>query len=525
MIHRRVVWVGIFLLGLSVLPTELQGAGAGTTGASFLKLSVGARAEALGDAGVVGLEGIESLYWNPAGLAHGGGSSQLLVSHQQLWQDISATAVAFGFRNERLGYVALGLAQLGVDSWNNLPGESGVDAGDLAILVGFARSLSERVGLGVAVRTLHSSVGDHSASGFSLDCGLRYRLSDRMVLAGAVRNLGSGLSYLDEEPDPLPTMGSFGGAVAWNRFLVLGEVRKERGLDAYGGLGAEIRLHPMLALRAWSRLGSAVERATSDASWGVGIGLPSGLDVDYSYRGSDLGGAHQFSGTYRFGAGMGTGAGGPAGTESSPGASIPSNLVVVKELLASAVDSLLAIMPRPGGGTILLGRGEEGRSGAGKGEGTRSGDDLLENILVERLTGMGLSVRLAEEEADPDSVGAGSSEAGPVVEYHVLDLKVNYPSGGRRHFIGRKELHRMVWVDVHLRLLQGDGAVRWAGGAERTYRDVVPFSLLNSLKTDGFGFTDAESEGQKWDRILEPLIATAIVGGLIYLFYSNKGSD
>ena len=68
-------------------------------------------------------------------------------------------------------------------------------------------------------------------------------------------------------------------------------------------------------------------------------------------------------------------------------------------------------------------------------------------------------------------------------------------------------------------------AARWAGTAERTYRDVVPFSLLKSVESEEFSFTQAEAGEQKWDKVLEPVIATAIVGGLIYLFYSNKGSE
>ncbi len=522
MIHRRVVWVGICLLSLVAAPSESVGASVGTTGASFLKLSVGARAEALGEAGVVGLEGIESLYWNPAGLATGG-SRELLVSHQRLWQDVSATAFALGFRNDRVGSIALGFEQLGIDAWNNLSGESAVDARDLAVIVGFGRSLSERLAVGVAARTLHSGLGDHSASGFSVDCGLRYRFSDRLVMAGAVRNLGSGLSYLDADADPLPAIGSFGGAFRWKSLLVVGEARKERGIDAYGALGVEIRVHPVLALRAGSRFGSAVERAASDAAWGVGIGLPNGLRADYSYRDSDLGGSHQVSGTYGFGGAVGMDGGSPAGREYSSESSVPSNLVVVKGLLAGAVDSLLAMMPRPEGDHIYLRKSQASSTDQKKGEETRSGDDVLENILTEKLTHMGLSVHVT---AEGDTLSDPTVSSAPVLEYSVLDLKVTYPSGGRRYYFGRKELRRLVWVDIHLRMLEmPDEAIQWAGGGERSYRDVVPFSLLKSLKTEGFSFTEAESEDRKWDRILEPVIATAIVGGLIYLFYSNKGSE
>ncbi len=518
---HRVVWVGVCMLFLSGLLAPPGAAAVGTTGASFLKLSVGARAEALGEAGVVGLDGVESLYWNPAALV-AVESPQAMVSHQQLWQHVTATAIAFAFRNDRVGSIAVGLEQMGIGSWNNVSGEAGVDAGDLAVLVGIGRSLSERVAVGVAARTLHSNIGDHSASGFSVDCGLHYRVSDRLVLAGAVRNLGSGFSYMDAAADPLPSVGSFGGAFRWRSVLFVGEARKERGTDAYGAVGAEIRVHPLLSLRAGSRLGSTADRASSNAAWGLGVGLPAGLRFDYSFHDSDLGGSHQFSGTYLWGGGLGMEGG---GAEYGSSASIPSNLVVIKGLLGAVVDSLMAVMPRPAGQRIVLKKSPDAITRA-KEESGRTGDNLLESTLAERLTNMGFAVQLAgASRADTISAASASSSPAPVLEYRVMDLKVNYPSGGRRHFIGRKELQRMIWVDVQMRLMEGTDTVRWAGGGGRSHRDVVPLRMLNYLKTEGFGLTEAATEEQKWDRVLEPLIATAIIGGLIYLFYSNKGSD
>ncbi len=525
---QRAVVVGLgaalFLAG----PASAKGATVGTTGASFLKLSVGARAEAMGDVGVVGLDGVESLYWNPAGLAVGGGQTKILVSHQQLWQGVSATAVAVGLRSRGFGSLALGIEQLGVGAWNNLDTGAGIDASDLAILLGFGRSLTSRMAVGVTGRTLHSTIGDHSASGFSLDCGLRYCMSDHLVLAGAVRNMGPGISFGGESEDPLPISGSLGGALECKRFSLLGEVRKERGTDAYAGLGLEFRVHPILALRMGSRMGASEQRATSDMTWGTGIGLRRGLGLDYSYRDCDLGSTHQFSGTYLFG---GWGGGENARSAPGEGTAVASHLAVVKGLLASAVDSLVLLMPTPSGREVLVRRAYEPAeevSGRGNDASDESDGELLEAVLVEQLTRSGLAVHLPSGAgAVEDSLADEAvSSAIPVLEYRILELKVSYPSGGRRHYVGRKEVERLVLVHLHLRLMEGSGAVvRWAGAAERSYRDVVPFSLLPSLRSEGFGFTDAETEDRKWDRILEPVIATAIVGGLVYLFYSNKGSD
>lgn len=528
MVHRQVVVVFMSLFVPIVTfsgPAPAVGttAGVGTTGASFLKLSVGARPEGLGDVGVVGLEGVESLYWNPACLASTNGARSLMVTHQQLWQDVSATGFAIGFPAGRLGTVAVGVERLGVEAWNNLGGLEAVEARDLAVLLGVGRRLTDRTDLGATARTLHSKIGDHSASGVSFDCGVRLRVSSRLAVAGAVRNLGPGLSYSDAGGDPLPVVGSLGGAWEWEGLTLVAEARKERGIDAIGCVGAEVQVHPMLALRGGARLGAGDERAGSDVTWGAGIGRRNGLRFDYSYRDSDLGASHQFSGMLPLG-GVGLPGGGVSAAEA---AGIPSNLVVVKELVSSGLDSLLAIMPVPGTEGIVIRRGGEPPARLEGDADDGSGANLVEDLLAERLTRRGLTVHVGSSPSGADTLAeASTARALPVLEYRMIELRVDYPSGRRRHYLGRKEVERVVRVHVHLRLLERTGgAVRWAGTAERARRDVVPFSLLRSLESAGFGFTRAEAEEQKWDKVLEPVIATAIVGGLIYLFYSNKGTD
>jgi len=517
---RRTILIGLCLLLVGSASGGLEAATVGTTGASFLKLNVGARAEAVGGIGVVGLGGAGSLYWNPAGLA-ADGPGVLAVSHQRLWQDVDATAVAFGYSGLSVGTFALGIERLGVSSWNNLATGPGIDARDLAIILGFGRGLTERTRVGVSARSLSSKIGDHSASGFSFDCGVHHRVFDRLTLGAAVRNLGPGISFSDGDEDPLPLVGSLGGVWRWRRLALMGEVRNERGIDTYGCVGTEVRLHPWLALRAGSRLGCEVEQATSDFTWGAGIGLPSGLAFDYSYRDSDLGTSHQFSGLFPFGGG-----GDEVGGVGQPGA-LPSNLAVVKGLFSGAVDSLLALIPATRGREIVIrpraGGSTEG--GRGKGEDIVTDQGLVEDVLSERLTAKGYAVYTGRVPAAEDSAEAEWGDI-PVLEYRILELSVDYPCGRRRHYIGRKEIERLMRVHLNLRLLGRDGGgVLWAGAAERAYRDIVPFGLIPALESEGFAFTKAETSAQKWDRVLEPVIATAIVGGLVYLFYSNKSSE
>ncbi len=175
---------------------------------------------------------------------------------------------------------------------------------------------------------------------------------------------------------------------------------------------------------------------------------------------------------------------------------------------------------------MILRQQSSGAAGAhAKAPEAGSAESLLEDLLAERLSRSGWVVKTSASAVD-SVAEVTASGGGPHLEYRILELKVDYPSGWRRHYVGRREIERVVRANLHLRLMEdGEGAVLWAGTAERASRDVVPFDLLSSLESQSFGFTKAQAQDQKWDRILEPVIATAIVGGLIYLFYSNKSTS
>ena len=71
----------ILLLGSPMSSVQAQTvSGTGTTAAAFLKIGVGARALAMGEACATQAEDITALYWNPAGLARLQ-SPQILVNH------------------------------------------------------------------------------------------------------------------------------------------------------------------------------------------------------------------------------------------------------------------------------------------------------------------------------------------------------------------------------------------------------------------------------------------------------------
>ena len=71
MIRGFTIGVLLLLTGLPVLAQEFvtDVSNKGTTGAAFLEIGIGARAEAMGGAYSGEAGRVEMIYWNPAGLA------------------------------------------------------------------------------------------------------------------------------------------------------------------------------------------------------------------------------------------------------------------------------------------------------------------------------------------------------------------------------------------------------------------------------------------------------------------------
>jgi hypothetical protein len=68
---------------------------AGTDAAAFMKIGLGSpRAQALGRAYSALASGADSLYWNPAGIAHST-QRELFAAHLQWVQDYSGSTVAY----------------------------------------------------------------------------------------------------------------------------------------------------------------------------------------------------------------------------------------------------------------------------------------------------------------------------------------------------------------------------------------------------------------------------------------------
>ena len=179
----------------------------------------------------------------------------------------------------------------------------------------------------------------------------------------------------------------------------------------------------------------------------------------------------------------------------------PTNMDLLVETVASAVDESLARieMPDDAATAPLLVVAQS----------KHDADWMVEHLLANRLLTRGFSVTLDSTAAQPTSMR---------LSYRVLDLGVSAHSGLRG-----SEVSRQGRVTLALRLSdERDDVVHWQDEITLTQRDRIPKKQLAILQHDQFKFAKTELEEQTWSKFVEPVIVSTVLGGLIYLFFSNR---
>jgi TonB family protein len=130
----------------------------------------------------------------------------------------------------------------------------------------------------------------------------------------------------------------------------------------------------------------------------------------------------------------------------------------------------------------------------------------------------------ARAEAVPEASHPPVTERGTTLSFRVSEMEMRYPDVGRRFGVGPKRVERFARMRVDLRLKRA-GQLLWAGTAEHYASDRVPFGALPYLESDAYAFAKPEIAPGKWGRVLEPVLVSGMIGGLVFLFYANQTSN
>ena len=161
-----------------LFPT-LGGQRAGISTAEFLKISVGSRATALGDAFVAVDNDASALYWNPAGLVQFN-NDQVMFSHNKWVVDINHDFIGAVYHLD--GTNAFGVAMTSLYT-NDMPvttefapfgtGEY-FKYQDLAFAVSYSRKMTDKFSFGGTVRYIEETLDKLKMRGVMIDLGTYY---------------------------------------------------------------------------------------------------------------------------------------------------------------------------------------------------------------------------------------------------------------------------------------------------------------------------------------------------------------
>jgi hypothetical protein len=199
-----VPWIAAALCGLSVLQTWAQG----TAGFEILRLQVYPRGSALGGSLVSDDGHIESLYYNPAGLA-GLRQQTAAAGYMNYLLDINSGYLAFARPEKQWGNWGMHLLYTNYGDFDRRD-KYGVDQGkfyasDFVIGFSWAKAFENSLQVGGSGKFVHSKIADYTASALALDLGVQYQLMpDRLKVGAGLFNLGRTTNVYIHSDDDLP---------------------------------------------------------------------------------------------------------------------------------------------------------------------------------------------------------------------------------------------------------------------------------------------------------------------------------
>ncbi len=288
----------------------------GTDGALELLIPIGSRGTSMGGAVVANTYGVESIVWNPAGLAELEGT-EAMFTYMPYIADIDVNFAGVATRMEDFGTLAASVKVVNIgdmeETTQEYPNGTGRTFSPTMTVIGlsYARILTANVSFGVNAMFIHEDVFNVQASGVAFDVGFLYNPRWRGLQLGfTVKNYGPEMSYsgdgfkqpLDDrlgaaESAPFDLPSSINMGVAYdvysegpNQATVSGNFRSNNYSEDYYQAGAEYVYDGKYSFRAGYNF-SDDDYYLYGASLGAGLKLNVGgtdLTFEYSWTETDV---------------------------------------------------------------------------------------------------------------------------------------------------------------------------------------------------------------------------------------------
>ncbi|MBC8490149.1 MAG: PorV/PorQ family protein [Bacteroidetes bacterium] len=274
-----------------------QNDGAGNTGLAFLKLGVGARSIAMGEAFSSISDDATAIIYNPARLNFGLNNNVTLM-HNFSVQDMSTDFIGTKFTIDKFAF-GVGILKTSVNDIEvrNIPGEplDKFDSQNLSINLSVSYKLYDVFSIGISSKFLYEKIYVDDASGLGFDFGTSYS-KDNLNFSFVVANIGS-IDELRNTSTKLPTLVRFGSGYSFFEedfsFLI--------GVDGFKVLdGGQLHIHTggEVGYRdfVFARVGYQSNYENKNITTGLGFKYKS-IYLDYAFvpYTSEFGSSNTFS--------------------------------------------------------------------------------------------------------------------------------------------------------------------------------------------------------------------------------------
>ncbi|MDD5361115.1 MAG: type IX secretion system protein PorQ [Ignavibacteria bacterium] len=311
MINRKILFVIAVILSFYCANASAQQ----QSTYNFLKLNVDARSSAMAGNLVATENDVNTIYYNPAGLASLDGKKASVGFFKYL-MDINSGNAAYSQELKKYGYVGLGIRYINYgtfdkfdEQYNNI-GTFG--AGELAVSFGYANKYMERFKYGFNVKFIYSSIDIYKSYGAAVDLGAMYSFPEQKFTIGAsVLNLGTQLKTYNGSKEKLPLDIRIGGSKKLDYLPLTFNFGFANLADDYDKfferfknviVGGEFELNDYFLLRAGYNNAERQNFTTGSTaglggfSAGLGIKFKETYRIDYSFNSmGKIGATHRFS--------------------------------------------------------------------------------------------------------------------------------------------------------------------------------------------------------------------------------------
>lgn len=177
----------------------------------------------------------------------------------------------------------------------------------------------------------------------------------------------------------------------------------------------------------------------------------------------------------------------------------PANIDLLGDAVQEIVEQALAEMHLPsqadGNPILMMPRNRH------------DGNWLVEHLLLSGLLERGMPVTLDSTRQD-----AGMNR----LDYRVDDLRVAAQGG-----LFRGTVSRQAYATIALRL-SADDVLHWQKEYAVVVEDRITKGRVDLLKNPRHSFADTDLEVQDLGQFVEPVLVSTVLGGLVYLFFSNR---